>query len=96
MAFSLVEPFGPTREDERSGVVAAIIANANRDPKKRQEPFEPHEFLSRYSPDETVEEPEKGPDADKLNTKLQAWAAAMQAAHAAGERPKSQLRERRG
>jgi len=40
------------RHDLRAGVLAAITANANRDPKKRRKPYAPSDFfpaLKRFS-----------------------------------------------
>lgn len=42
-AFAALEPFGPAREDERAGQVAAVIANVNR--PKGHEPFTPASFF---------------------------------------------------
>ncbi|MEK7947640.1 DUF4035 domain-containing protein [Pigmentiphaga sp. YJ18] len=39
MAFARLEPFGSHVEDRRAGVVASTLANINRDPKARPEPF---------------------------------------------------------
>jgi len=43
--FYAVEPWGDTRADLRAGIVAAVIANANRDAKRRPEPFTPADFM---------------------------------------------------
>jgi hypothetical protein len=45
MAFAQLEPFGDAREDLRMGIVASVIANANRDPKKQKRPFTPKDFM---------------------------------------------------
>lgn len=45
VAFAQLEPFGPSREDARAGVIASLIANANRDADKRSAPFEPSDFF---------------------------------------------------
>lgn len=45
MAFYALEPFGSEVEFYRFGIVASIIANANRDPKKRGRPFTPTDFM---------------------------------------------------
>lgn len=42
------EPFGEERGDLRAGIVASIIANVNRDPKKRKEPYQPTDFMPFY------------------------------------------------
>lgn len=45
MAYAEVEPFGPGRDDARAGVIASLIANANRDTDRRAEPYEPEDFF---------------------------------------------------
>ena len=40
-----LSPWGEERADLRSGVVAAILANAYRDVKKRSKPFAPGDFM---------------------------------------------------
>lgn len=45
MAYAALEPFGEERADLRSAQIAALIANANRDPKKKPTPFKPAEFM---------------------------------------------------
>lgn len=42
----------------KSGIVAATIANVNRDPKSRPQPFEPEDFAPRRPRYLTVEESE--------------------------------------
>lgn len=45
MRYYSVEPFGEERADLRSAIVASVIANTHRDPKKRPEPFSPRDFM---------------------------------------------------
>jgi hypothetical protein len=40
-----IEPWGEWRDDLRSAQVAAVIANANRDPKRRPEAFQITDFM---------------------------------------------------
>lgn len=54
----LLEPWGTEREDYRFGIVAATVANANRDPKKKPRPFTPDQFVLR------VEAPERDDDEE--------------------------------
>lgn len=62
MAFSKLEPFGEERADLRMGILAALIANVNRDPKKQPAPYEPDDFMpnfdgsSREKPQQTAKE----------------------------------------
>ena len=48
MAFFSLEPWGTEVEDWRAGLIAATIANANRDSKKRRRPYEPQDFMPKY------------------------------------------------
>jgi len=45
MAFFSLEPWGCEVDDWRFGMLASVIANANRDEKKRRKPFEPKDFM---------------------------------------------------
>lgn len=40
-----LDPFGEKRRDARIGTLAALIANTNRDPKRRSQPFKPEDFF---------------------------------------------------
>jgi hypothetical protein len=88
MAYSIWEPFGPEREDQRAGMIAALIANVNRDSSKRSEPYDVEDFFPRYG--EQVQA-EAATPVD-LESKLMAWAAKVNAANAAGKQPSSELR----
>lgn len=48
MAYAGLEPFGEVRADLRSGIVASVIANVNRDPKRRPRAFEPGDFMPKF------------------------------------------------
>ena len=61
MAFAQLEPFDEERADWRSAQVAAMIANANRNPKKRKQPYPLHEFVLNFG------------DAPKPEKKKQSW-----------------------
>jgi len=79
LAYSNLEPFGPEREDQRAGMIAAIIANVNRDPAKRPEPYDVEDFFPRY---DTVERKAaqgelKQTQGPNLKDKLTTWAVAM-------------------
>jgi hypothetical protein len=43
-----LEPWGEERGDLRSGIVASVIANVNRDAKKQPKAFEPVDFMPYY------------------------------------------------
>ena len=40
----------------RAGLIAAVIANVNRDPKKRRDPFTPQDFIQRTETEKPVPE----------------------------------------
>lgn len=45
MAYYELEPFGQERGDLQAGVVASVIANVNRDPKKSRKEYKPDDFV---------------------------------------------------
>lgn len=55
MAFYQLEPFGDARADLRAGTITAMIANVNRDAKKRRKPYQPQDFMPQF------DAPEKKP-----------------------------------
>jgi hypothetical protein len=71
MVYAQLEPFGPRREDERAGMVAAMVTNVARDVKSHPRAFTPDDFF----PD-----PERRPVAveDRV-ARLKAWATQMNA-----------------
>lgn len=48
MAYSQVEPWGEDRADLRSGIVAATVANAHRDKKKKHSPYKARDFIPQF------------------------------------------------
>lgn len=48
MAFYRLEPFGEERADWRAALIACLIANTHRNPKKRRRPYEPKDFMPRF------------------------------------------------
>jgi len=47
-AFYELEPFGRTAEDMRGGILASLLANIHRDPKKRSKPYLAMDFMPDY------------------------------------------------
>lgn len=47
-AFYEMEPFGPERGDLQAGIVAATVANVNRDPKKQKKPYNAQDFMPKF------------------------------------------------
>ena len=45
MAFEQLEPFGSGIDDFRAGQIAATVANVNRDPKSKAQPWTPADFM---------------------------------------------------
>lgn len=48
LAYAQVEPFGPERADLRAGIIAATVANAHRDKKKKARPYQAKDFTPRF------------------------------------------------
>lgn len=65
-----LEPFGDERADLRNGILCALIANVNRDPK-RGKPSKPTDFMPFYKP-----APPK-PMGEKGWARLKSFALAM-------------------
>lgn len=47
-AYHQRNPFGEARADMRAGIVASVIANVNRDPKKKPQPYKADDFMPKY------------------------------------------------
>lgn len=54
MDYYCVEPFGERRADLRNALLCSLIANANRDPQKKKQPFDVKDFLLTQENFETV------------------------------------------
>ena len=50
MAYARLEPFGSEADDHRLAQLLALIANVNRDPKRRKTPWTPEDFLPKRGP----------------------------------------------
>lgn len=48
MAYSQVEPWGEDRADLRAGIVAATVANAQRDKKRKHSPYKAKDFIPQF------------------------------------------------
>jgi len=69
-----LEPWGTEVEDWRAGLVAATIANVNRDPKQRRKPFEPADFMPRR--EQTAAEEQSVEEQARI---LETWARTLAA-----------------
>ena len=56
MAFDAVEPIGESRRDFRAAMQMALLANVNRDEKKRKKPFSYEDFLPDWWGDRQLDE----------------------------------------
>jgi hypothetical protein len=54
-AYAELEPFGDERADYRSAQICAMIANANRDRKRKPTPYKVEEFLLKFGGRQTRE-----------------------------------------
>ncbi len=70
MAYARLEPFGSEADDHRLAQLLALIANVNRDPKRRKTPWTPEDFLPRRLPRPT-------PTQDDLRPRIDAAMAAF-------------------
>jgi len=68
MAFYQLEPWGCEIEDWRAGMIAATIANVNRDPKKQRKPYEPQDFMPKRGADTTEEQ-----SVEEMERVLKMW-----------------------
>lgn len=73
MVYARLEPFGEERADLRAGIIAATLANVNRDPKVKREPWRADEFMPSFEPEP---EPEP-PDWERLLARVEALNAAF-------------------
>jgi hypothetical protein len=48
MTYAGMEPWGEERADLRAGIVASVVANANRDSKRRPRPYEAKDFMPKF------------------------------------------------
>lgn len=48
--YESVEPFGPERTDYAVAISSSVIANANRDSKKRSRPYSANDFMPKFEP----------------------------------------------
>lgn len=67
MAYFMVHPFGETRADLRSAIVACVIANANR--ASHSAPYKPYDFMPFQEAERTVEVPKT---LDEMKRQLRA------------------------
>ncbi|HYF81161.1 MAG TPA: DUF4035 domain-containing protein [Symbiobacteriaceae bacterium] len=74
MTYYQLEPWGTGSEDLRAGIISSTIANANRDPKQRQQPYAPGDFIPRRD-DSEVEEQSPDDQMQILQRLTAAWAA---------------------
>jgi hypothetical protein len=44
-AYYRLEPFGEMLADQRHGIATSVLANVNRDPKQRREPYKAKDFI---------------------------------------------------
>lgn len=52
ISYSRLEPFGEERADLRSANICQILAETNRNPKKRTKPFTTKDFMPDFLSDE--------------------------------------------
>lgn len=70
MAFFRLEPFGEGSQEFRMARIASILAETNRDIKKRMEPFTEKDFMRAEFLEDLEEEEPIYPDQDTLTKKI--------------------------
>jgi hypothetical protein len=70
LAYARLEPFGSEADDHRMAQLLALIANVNRDPRRRKRPYRPEDFLLQRGP-------RTEPDPDALRPRIDAAMAAF-------------------
>ncbi|MBA3730441.1 MAG: DUF4035 domain-containing protein [Sphingomonas sp.] len=83
--FAAREPFGEARGDLQAAHIASVIANVNRDPKSRPQPFTARDFLLDFDAmwdGESADEPTAEEQADNA-ARLMARMAQTREAYAA-------------
>ena len=78
-AYYAMEPFGEAQADHRAGVLTALLANINRDPKRRSEPFAPTDFM----PDRTLTPAERAAQDAPQQLSQEAFMAYIETLNAA-------------
>lgn len=48
MVYDSIEPIGARRLDVLAAMLMALLANVNRNPKKRRKPFKPDDFMPEW------------------------------------------------
>jgi hypothetical protein len=59
LAAERLNPRGEYRADLRAAIATAVLAEVNRDPKKRQRPFTHEDFMPQFGPREVEEQSEE-------------------------------------
>ncbi len=67
LAYYRLEPFGEERADARSALLAALIANLYRNPKRRREPYQISDFMPHFEAHEADEKPAWQRIMEKMN-----------------------------
>lgn len=74
MAFFSLEPWGTDADDWRFGMLASVVANVNRDPKRRRKPYAPQDFMPRRN--QTAQQEQTWEEQARI---LEMWARAFDA-----------------
>ena len=66
--FYSIEPFGEFRHELRNGMGMALLANINRDPKAKPEPFSASDFMRfiEHEPEPQLTQEEKDAMIDRI------------------------------
>lgn len=70
MAFYNLEPFGYQADRGLTAQICAVLAEINRDPKKRSEPFTPADFLPADDTQEELTEEQEKEERKKIFSRI--------------------------
>ncbi len=70
IAYAELEPFGEERADLRMAILASLIANTNRDPKKKSTPYEVNDFMPQFEKKEPISKEDAIATIDAMMTAL--------------------------
>jgi uncharacterized protein DUF4035 len=70
ISYAEIEPFGEERADLRMAILAELIAETNRDPKKKSTPYEVSDFMPQFEKKEPISKEDAIAAIDAMMTAL--------------------------
>ena len=72
-AFDLINPIGNVRGDHQAALISATIANANRNPKRKNKPFENSDFMLKFVSSKEHSEFKAKRSYEEMKENARAW-----------------------